>query len=383
MSARSDIMRGNNIFIKVISLTEERGVRLVQSVSNNGVDQPFSTNEFLANYFIGLTDQNANPNFTGAPVINSILTPGTMVLVYPSETTVENFQIYKESPYEDTIQSLRQAGFIDVNDYFANYISEGYIVRTAIIVSRTMTGSYNEFLHKYKNDPDADKLLLDSLIHICYLYHVFQQKYNLVHGDPKIQNYTWLELDQPIDIEYDFRCEYNNGEKMIIRRSGVKHLFYLTDLEFVYSPILKVFQVGNQQSVLNFSDTDLDMYQQDTTPPKRLIPVINKETGSYGGDLYGGYKDTQFIPNQPPNSSLYDYFGDSFPRMYTIDILVLIKMLLTYGTFTDTFSGDVLRKLNMYFTMFISYSRMEDDIYRGQHDYTKLSPGGVAELLNA
>ena len=69
--------------------------------------------------------------------------------------------------------------------------------------------------------------------------------------------------------------------------------------------------------------------------------------------------------------------------MFTIDILAMIKMLLTYW-YTSSFDGEVLRKLNMYFTQFIALSRSEEnDKLKDEGNYLSVSPGNMAKLLNS
>lgn len=376
MSHRSDFIRGNHAFIKVISLNSDQGVRLYESLTSKGDDQPFTSNEFMANYYINLDDDIPIRGID--PYYSRILTPGTEVFVTSTQYSVENFQYLSIETYEIIIEKLGEAGIINVDTYLQNietYGEQGKYISTAIIVSRLMTGSFSDFIDNKLSDPDYNHLFQDAMIHIMFLYHYLQQKYLMVHGDPKVQNYTWLELPEPIDIIYDFRDEYNNSDDRIIRRYNVKHLFYITDFEFVYSPLNKVI---NGDYTLRFTP-NLPIY--DDAYEKVYVPKISlNDKYVYNTSLYGDY---QFSPNENGGATLYDWYGPIYPRMFTIDILVLVKMLLTYS-YADKFNGDTLRKLHIYLTQFISLSRQEERIeYRGGNDYRRVSPSMFAKILNS
>jgi hypothetical protein len=219
------------------------------------------------------------------------------------------------------------------------------------------------------------------MIHISYLYHKLQGKYQAVHGDPKTQNYTWLELDQPINIIYDFRDEYDSSDSRIVRRRGVKHLFYLTDLEFVFSPIVKTVILGNNTFYFNFN-TNASWYGEDDNENRVYVPKISVDPPyEHNFQLYGGY---YYQPNQDvgPNPTVFDWFRPIFPRMFTIDLLGLVKMLLTYW-YAGSLNGSNLRKLHLYFTQFIALSHMEANPHRrNEGNYKRVSPATFAELLS-
>ena len=77
----------------------------------------------------------------------------------------------------------------------------------------------------------------------------------------------------------------------------------------------------------------------------------------YNTNLYGGYEDRVF---------------GVFPRIFTIDLLTLVKVYLTYD-YPQHFSADLLRKLNIYFTRFLSLNS----------NYLKASPAALAILLSS
>lgn len=251
----------------------------------------------------------------------------------------------------------------------------GGVIRTALIISETISGNYSNFLEKYNKNTQYNKMVLDSLIHISYLYHVFQNRYQFVHGDPKVQNYTWLELKNPIDIVYDFRDEYDSSNNRLIVRKGVKHFFYLTDLEFIWSPIIK----RDEKFYYNFNHKHY-WYNSNIENVIYIPKISNVKYYQLNFNLYGGYDLLSKLQNN--NLNVYELYNPIFPRMFTIDILTLIKMLLTYW-YAGSFNGDILRKLNMYFTKFISLSAMEENIHRrNKGNYLNLSPGSFAVLLN-
>ena len=243
-----------------------------------------------------------------------------------------------------------------------------------------MTGSYRDFINQHIN---SETDVTNSLIHISYLYHQLQTKYQAVHGDPKIHNYTWLELDQPMDMIYDFRDGYDNNTSKVIRVYGVKHLFYITDFEFVYSPITKVVDGYS----FNFKNDSIYGSEIENNPNIYYVPQITSTDPQYdyNVNLYGGYgvvPDVLPNSNPDPGSTLYNYYP-IFPRMFTIDLITLIKMFLTYG-YTDRMRPNLLRKLNMYFTRFGSYSRSEEDPnHRNKESYLNLGPAELAKLVSS
>jgi len=369
MSERSSFILGKNGFIKVVSLTQTQGELILNSLTN-GDTLPFESNEFLFSYLIS-QDKSILRNVPQS----ALVTPGTQVLVSGQSFSVQDFLPLKDLSYENIINELMK-NFITFDRY-----STGTI-RTALIISQRVSGSYLDFLKNYNKTPNYNKLVVDSLIHIAYLFHVFQNKYQAVHGDPKVQNYTWLKLDRPIDIEYDFRDQYNSNPSNVIVRRGVEHLFYLTDLEFVWSPIVKV----DNRFIYNFYH---NYFWYDNQAEKIYVPKISEqEYYQLNFNLYGGYdikprENMDISQGDLSRLNIYELYGDKFPRMFTIDILTLIKMLLTYW-FAGSFNGDLLRKLNMYFTKFVALSNMETDSHkRNTGDYRDLSVSSFASLLNS
>lgn len=389
MSKRSSYMLGKNIFIKVVSLSSDQGVRLARALITDGELPPFIANEFLINHFISRKDRMILNDLNAFPVNNSLLTPNTQVLVSSKTYDLDYFNKYRDQSYSNAVDNLLDE-FSTMDVYLPNLrqaASRGKTIRTALIISETVTGNYDDFLKKYLGSDNYNKLVLDSLIHISYLYHVYQNRYQCVHGDPKIHNYTWLELENPIDIEYDFRDQYNSNNSRIIRRRGVKHLFYLTDLEFVFSAIPKTINIDNDTYYYNFY-TKIPPYENDNNDDKVYVPKITDLSPyEYNTNLYGGYS---YQPNQIDASysefeehTVFDWYNPNFPRLFSIDILTLVKMLLTYW-YADSFDGDILRKLNIYFTQFVALSFMEENIHRrDEASYLRVSPATFAELLSS
>jgi len=361
MSERSKFILGKHIFIKVVSLDYVQGSSTFDSLTNGKI-LPFESNEFLMSHLIS----KGGPILNNIPENNSLITPETEVLVSGRFYELDYFNKYSNTTYQDSVNDLLKE-FILMDNY-----SKG-IIKTALIVSRTVTGNYSDFFDKYSKRDNYNELVLDSLIHIAYLYHVLQNRYQTVHGDPKIQNYTWLELENPIDIEYDFRDEYSSDNNRIIKRKNVKHLFYLTDLEFVWSPVIK----RDNKFYYNFNH---NYYWYNSNREMIYIPKIsNQEYYQLNFNLYGGY---DLIPKQS-RGNIYELYNPIFPRMFTVDILTLVKMLLTYW-YAGSFDGNVLSKLNIYFSRFTSLSAMEENPHRrNTGNYLMISPGSFAVLLNS
>lgn len=387
MSNRSKYILVNNVFIKLISLNQDQGIRLYNALLNKDLLPPFTSNEFLFNYLA--KDQKIINNTT-------LLTPGTVVMVSSNVHTIDEYQGYT---YQ---QATEDVNMIPLDSYLSNmesYSKENKYIKTALIISKRMTGNYDEFVNLYGSN---SKLFLDSMMHISYLYFIFQNTYKAVHGDPKVHNYTWLELDNPTDIIYDFRDEYNTSNNLIIRRKNVKHVFYLADLEFIYSPV-----VMNRNGLYFNFNTDVLWYGQTIDSDKMsyimegaddfdttnnitnnitndtiYVPKISSNAPyNYIYNLYGGYK--YHVDNSKQNVSLYNTFNKVFPRMYSIDLLILIKMVLTYS-YADMFEGDVLRKLHMHFSKFVSMSFIEENVNRRDSEtYYDVSPASVAALLSS
>ena len=314
---------------------------------------------------------------------NTLLTPDTQVFVSARKYNLDYFKQYKNKSYSDTVSDLKTK-FTTMDLYLKNIkhlASKGKTIKTALIISRTVTGNYDQFI---KDDKTDYKDILDSLIHIMYLHFTLQNKYQTVHGDPKTQNYTWKKLNKPIDITYDFRDEYNHSNSMIIKRKNVKNVFYMTDLEFVYSPILKTVDIDGNKYYFNFKiqvgaygSTENNIYVPKITSDENSVYKYNQNIMN----LYGGYN---IKPKETMHGSegVHEWFGDNFPRMFTIDILTLVEMLLLFYPYF--FDGELLRKMNMYFTQFVSLSHMEKDPYSiDKSIYKRVSPATFAMLLNS
>ena len=379
MSKRSNFLIGPNIFIKVVSLTRDQAQRLETALLNPEKIPPFTSDEFLINYIIESDDKILNINSSLPKDINRLLTPKTKVLVSSDSISIESVKQYSKMSYSNALSGLKTISsdfkyYLDNIDTLKN---NGTMVRTAFIISRTVNGNYNDFLTKYKNEDNYDKLVTDSLIHIMYLYHEYQKRYKSIHGDPKIQNYTWLKLDNPVDIIYDFRNGYNNNFSRIIKRKNVQHVFYLTDLEFVYSPILHKKVFNNNTIYFNLKPR---IYTDKSEFDTIYVPKITENPPyHYNTNLYGGYDIKPSSNDQ--NNSLSELYP-KFPRMFTIDILTLCKMFLTYS-YIESFSSNLSRKLNIYFSYYVALSQSETNSNkRGKKGYHRLSPSSFALLLN-
>ena len=387
MSARSDFMLGKYVFIKVVTLNRDQATRLAKALVTPNEEPPFTSHEFLFNYLVSNDDSLLNDNIIIFPKYNSLITPKTSVYVSGNQYELDYFDKYKSSEYDDTINEIEKS-FIHMDTYLRkirDLSATGKYIKTALIISETVTGSYDDFIKKYQDSEDFNKIFLDSLVHITYLSHKLQQKYQSVHGDPKTQNYTWLELDQEMDIRYDFRDEYDQSNARIVRRGNVKHLFYLTDMEFVFSPVSKTLTLYGNNYHFNFFTTTASWYgdEWNDADSQIFVPKISdSDLYQSNHNLFGGY----FLqPEQdvPPNPTLFNYYPDGYPRMFTVDLLTLIKMLLTYW-YADKLNGSNLRKLNIYFTQFVALSFIEENPNRrNEADYNRVSPGTFAELLGA
>jgi hypothetical protein len=344
MDLRSDYIIGKDIFVKLIKI--ESGLK--DAIKNQNY-LPFETNEMVMNYLL-----SSSKNY------KDLITPKTKVLVSSDSYSISD--INKDLNYDQSLKFFYNKGFID----FEKYLSTQKEIKTGIIISQKVTGNLDYFL-RHSNDK---KEIEDAFIHLCYLYFRYQKKMKAIHGDPKVANYTWLKLDTPIDMIYDFRNEFNPS--LVIRRNNVKNIFYLTDLEFAYSPIVKTKKINNQTFYFNFSQK----YEWLDDNRKNLIyvPKISAEPYyDYNINLYGGYE--QKVLKEKGN--IKEIFG-LFPRLFTIDILTLIKMILTWE-YTEKVSS-LLRKFNIYFTQFIALSKKEE---RYEVDYSKVSPASFAEFLSS
>ena len=381
---RSNFMLGKYIFIKVVSLTRDQGIKLATSLIDNNKSPPFASNEFMFNYFITKTDKSRDQGINQT----RLLTPGTLIYVSGSEYKLKDIEKYKEGRYEDTIKDLEN-NYMPMDEYLEQIreISkrEKY-VKTALIVNRRVTGNYDDFLKKYANSDNYDKIFTDSMIHISYLYHKLQKHHQAVHGDPKTQNYTWLELEKPVNIVYDFRDEYNSSNSRIVRRKNVKHIFYLTNMKFVFSPVKKSLTLKGEKFYFDFFITNAAWYGKEYNDPNDRIfvpKITSSEPYQLNFNLYGGYFNQYDKSSQHPDDFvLYNYY-EIFPRMFSIDLLTLIKIFLTYW-YADSLNGSNLRKLNIYFTQFVSLSLMEENPNRrDEGDYLRVSPGTLAQLLDS
>lgn len=342
MNTTANSIKGRFVSIKIILLSDTESDKLSRSLMT-GELPPFSANELLINYLISQKDSDTI----------KILSPGTIVLTSQNSYNSEYFEKYNDMTYDEVISDLLLE--------FSHELLDN--TRTGIIVSKIVTGDYDTFLQEYYENSEE---INNSLIHLAYLYHIFYNNYLTTHGDPKPQSYTWLQLSKPIDIEYDFRDEYDSSNSRIIRRRNVKHIFFFTNLQFAFSPII------HRQFDKYFN---LNNVLKDGTI---LVPRISAEQPyKYNENLYNGYhvKMNQLIETE--NTTLFDWYEPIFPRMFTIDIMVLVKMLLTYW-YSDSLDSNLVRKLHMFFTKFISLSMSKPS----EMDYLKVSPSSFAMLIN-
>jgi hypothetical protein len=237
-----------------------------------------------------------------------------------------DIEYFQNAEYKDVVKEFRN---LDINKN----------VKTVIIISEKLEGNLEKFVREIE-----DKNQIESaLIHICWLYFQYQKFYKCTHGDPKPANYTWKKLDKEIEVEYDF-------DKVSIKRK-VKNLFYLTDLEFAHSPFL----IKRENRIYNF--TKIYEFIDDERKDIIFRPKLSSAPYyDYNTNLFGGYEGR---------------FFDVFPRLFTIDLLTLVKVFLTYD-YPQYFSPNLLRKLNLYFTLFLSLTT----------NYEKCSPTSFAILLN-
>ena len=353
MSERSDFVKGDHVFIKLINLKDEDSTTLSKIFNENLKEAlPFATKEFVANQVISTYNPNIDKSL--------ILSPGTRVFISETMYDLSLFENIKNAKYDQFINYIMSGGTFKEFSYINNMK-----IKTVLIISVTLDGSFYDFLTKKSRDEEE---ISNALIHISYLYHMLTKNFNMVHGDPKPHNYTWKKLDNPININYDF-----GGT--IIERKNVKHLFYLTDLEFVYSPFrIDVFVSENNYIKVEFDDK----YQKnvDLLEDVIYVPMISsKGKYTYNRGLYRGYNE-----NIPPNESK----DVRFPRIFTIDLLTLIKGFLTYSTYLSKTPTNLIRKYNMYFTKYQALAKEElDKQKRGHVDYSKVSPVEIALLFES
>jgi len=346
MDLRSDFIFGKDIFIKIVKIETNVSKILSNALQNSNYYLPFAAKEMVMSYLLSLE--------------KDLITPRTKVLVSTNNFTILNFEKYKEYSYDMTLKELKK-NFIEFEDYLSN-IKEIKEIKTGVIISEKLDGNFDTFLNTQNKEEFED-----AFIHLSSLFYKYQKKYKAIHGDPKTANYTWKKLIKPIDINYKF-------EDKIIKRKNVKNLFYFTDLEFVYSPVIKSKKIKEKIFYFNFSKK----YEWMNDDRKNLIyiPKISFEFYyDYNVNLYGGYN--QKIIKEKGN--IKEIFG-LLPRFLTIDILLLIKMILTW--YPELLSSSLLRKLNLFFTRFLTLSEKEKE-FRYQVDYSPVSTTFFANLLNS
>ena len=332
MDLRSDYILGKDFFVKVVNLDNEDSDRLEKAMKD-GQYVPFTSVEFLITYILEKKRKD-------------LLSPKTEVFTSEKIYTIENFKNIEY--YEDLTKNMKNLGF-------ANTITKK--VKTAVIISERLEGNLDAFIRTSPSNKDLE----DAFIHISWLYFEYQKLTFCTHGDPKPANYTWKVLNVPVDIVYDFRDSFDNSEKRQIKRTGVKNLFYFTDLEFAHSP----FTIVDQNKYYNF--TKIYEFIDDSRKDIIYYPKLSSEPYyDYNTNLYGGYEQ-----------KILKYAGDMeerfglFPRLFTIDLLTLIKTILTYD-YSRYLSPEIHRKFNLYFTRFLSLSE----------DYIKASPASLAIMLS-
>lgn len=344
MDLRSEFVSGKDVFIKLVNIETNVSKFLGEALQDPNKFLPFAVKEMVMSYLLSLEE--------------NLITPGTKVLVSERSYDISFFNKYKEVSYDLTLKDLKE-NFIDFEDYLLNMNK----IKSGIIISKKVDGNFDMFLSS-KNE----KTQKDAFIHLAHLYYEYQKKYKAIHGDPKTANYTWLKLKTPIDIEYEF-------DNFNIKRKNVENLFFLTDLEFVYSPIIKSKNIKNKTFYFNFSKK----YEWMDDNRKNLLYLPKISTNpyfDYNLNLYGGY-DQKIVKEK---GNIEDIFG-LFPRFLTVDILILIKMVLTL--YPEILSASILRKLNIYFSIFSSLSSNDIEKYfRYKINYSSVSPSSFAKLLD-
>ena len=316
MDLRSDYIFGKDVFVKLIQLDKETLTRLRLALKT-GDYAPFITVEFLITDLI----RRERPD---------LISPGSRVLMSEKKLDIEYFQ---DSEYKNIVKEFRE---LDLSKD----------VKSVIIISDKLDGNLERFI-RYGEKSEIE----NALIHICWLYFEYQKLFKCTHGDPKPANYTWRKLDAEIEITYDFRDEFDSSEKRLIKRK-VRNLFYLTDLEFAHSPFL----LEREGKKYNF--TKIYEFIDDKRNNILYKPRLSSSPYyDYNTNLYGGYEDRIF---------------NIFPRIFTIDLLTLVKVFFTYD-YPQHFPADLLRKLNLYFTRFLSLN----------YNYLKASPAAFSILLSS
>ena len=314
MNERSSFILGKDVFIKLINISNE-SIKTLKNSLRRGNYLPFETNEFIINYLIS-NEKN-----------NNLLSPKTKVLSSKNSYNLEDMNKYQNETYDDTFKDLLK-NFIEFNP---NKLDN---IKTIIIISQRVDGNLESFLREYQ--PNEEELR-NAFIHISYLYYTFQKNYKMMHIDPKINNYTWQKLDSPLEITYQF-----DGDKSIIR--NVNHLFYLTDLEFVYSPMI----IKKNNLTYNFSQKY--EWLNDNRSDLIIIPKISSSPYyDYNNNLYLGINVFDKIKNNSSKANISNL------RMFAIDILILVKMILTFD-YISYLPPKISNILNKYFTLFCALS---------------------------
>ena len=325
MNLRSTILIGEYVFIKLINISNE-SIKTLKNSLRRGNYLPFETNEFIINYLIS-NEKN-----------NNLLSPKTKVLSSKNSYNLENMNKYQNETYDNTFKDLFK-NFIEFNP---NKLDN---IKTIIIISQRVDGNLESFLREYQ---PTEEELRNAFIHIAHLYYTFQKNYKMMHIDPKINNYTWQKLDNPIEITYQF-----DDGRSITRK--VNHLFYLTDLEFVYSPVI----IKKNKLTYNFSQKY--EWLNDNRNDLIVIPKISSSPYyDYNNNLYLGINEF----NDTNISNL---------RMFAVDILVLVKMILTFD-YISYLPPKISNILNRYFTLFCALSE-------SNKDYSKVSPSSFAKYF--
>lgn len=358
MDLRSEFILGKEIFIKIIRISRENFIDFKNALLDKNYI-PFPCNEIAINYLLTTYEKE-------------LISPNTYIF-YTNRSY--NLYEYKDLAFTDILEKMKKYKEFSPEDF----VQEDN-VETFLILSQRVTGNLEQFINirsielEDRKKWEWEKELTDAFIHICYLYYKFQKVFTAVHIDPKLSNHTWLKLDKPIDITYDF------DEKKIVRKN-VRNLFFLTDLEFIYSPIIKSQDIGNNKFYYNFSR--IYDWLKDNRENLIIVPKISSEYGNiyydYNVNLFGGYNAPIKLSDNVEEKDIKRIFG-LFPRMFAIDLLTLIKMILTYD-YSEKLSSNIRRKFNMYFTLFQSLSRQEkENKYRV--NYEKVSPISFADFLN-
>lgn len=355
MGSRSKVFLGKYVFIKYIEIEENVSERLKSSLIS-GDYSPFDTNEFLASYLLS----------EGSP---ELVSPGTTVIYSLNNFSFEDLNKYENKRYNDFLNSL-----IENNSFIKfspdNIIESSENIKTVLILSEKLTGNFRGFLERKRKDNEVRY----ALIHICYLLHKLAKDYKSIHGDSKLENYTWKELEKPIEYTYDFRTENDNSSDLVFTLQ-INHIFYLTDLEFIHSITSFAVSSSSNDLVINFSK----VYDWMSDNKSIFVPKLSaEEYYDFRNNLFEGYQQdfSIFLKRQEEDGWMYT-------RMFSIDLLLLIKIILTRDyTEQNNVSPNLRRKLNIYFANYCAISQREiDPQLRYKSSYQKVSPAQFAFLL--